>query len=169
MMPPPIKKLWTGLIKSIAPVRQIPTRIALFNAVRSWFESNRATLSRSVWQRYGIDGFLRLDASQYPLEHSQLDVDEELDRLEAVEPTSEESLVASLRDILWSLLVAKSETICSRCKSSQLSMLLAENMGVIVLTCDLCGWAQLKDGREWSGGVKLQIATQRDLMNSGFL
>ncbi len=69
--------------------------------------------------------------------------------LERVVPSSVESLLSLLDEILRDLLVFKSSVRCPQCGDDDLRCFYSCDHSVVVLNCDVCDWSEAEEGQSY--------------------
>jgi hypothetical protein len=155
------RQLWTDLAQQLGALERPATALGLVRVVLAWTGEHVARFGPLV-ARYGLDELVRCDPATQPVEYSDMNAEEEIERFGAVPPASLETLAMRIRDLLWGALVYRTHRQCPRCDGDQLRALHGATASV-VLACDACGFACDADGNEWTGGEKLSPMNMTDL------
>lgn len=135
-------------------------RGALLEFLQQWLKSHLMSWSGDLRERWGLDEFAELDLSNYLIEESSLDPEEEVRQLKSVPPTSMELMAMRIRDIFWAGITVEATITCPRCGEAQLRILEDPPSDAIVLSCDLCAWSQTSHGEPWHNARYLKPASR---------
>ena len=161
------RQLWNDLLNWFDALDR-PVDVQKLVAIVMVWTSDHLGQFGQLAARYGLDELVRFDPEQQPIEYSDIDADEEIERFRAVSPASLETLTVRLRDLLWSALVYRTHRQCPRCDSDRLRALRTETSST-VLACDFCGFACDAHGNAWEGKEKLLPMTVTELKNQRLL
>jgi hypothetical protein len=126
-------------------------------------KKTRKNLKENLWTSFGLDEYVSLDPLLYRVESAEDSVQEHVDAFNNWQPHSQESIAMVVRGILWDMVAFKTETQCPNCKDDDLRALFDPDTEEIILSCDLCCWAQSRYGKKWSGSHNLVPANKDQL------
>jgi hypothetical protein len=151
----------------------------LFQCLSAWIVSNSDLFDKKLATLYKLSDLARLNPVEYPLDMTDINVLEEVlvfkRDLEEIysapryDPDKEEFLVMRVANILWALVAFKSNLRCQNCGDDDLRCLWSRKEQKIVLVCDICMWAQLRDGANWRKPEVLVPAKEKMLRKESFL
>ncbi|HEU4583913.1 MAG TPA: hypothetical protein VFS67_36900 [Polyangiaceae bacterium] len=157
------KKAYSALLAQLDALGLNVARRELLVALQAWLQRQLAAFSPALQEDYGLRGYSSLDLARYPIEGSSLNADEEVRQLRLVPPSSADGLAMRVRDIFWSGLTIESGIECPRFKDSELRILMEEGTEQLVRACDVCLWAETRDGEHWQPGGRLVPPTIEQL------
>lgn len=152
-------KLTSSLLAHIG-ARPPGDRGALLELLQQWLKLHLMNWSSGIRGRWGLDEWAELDLSNYPVEESSFDPEEEVCQLKSVPPASMDLMAMRIRDILWAGITVEATVTCPRCGEVQLRILEDPASDTIVLSCDLCAWSQTSHGEPWHGPRHLKPASR---------
>lgn len=124
------------------------TKQEFYAAISKWLVSNKNAFKEQLWTSYGLDKLSSLDPSLFNVESSEGSIEENISRLNNLQPSSQDSIVVIIRDILWDMAAFKTDIRCPNCKDDDLRALLDPDTESIILSCDLCCWSQSNSGTQ---------------------
>ncbi len=137
--------VWNKLIEKIE-IDDIKTNLDLYKIIKEWLIENKTKYFKNVYSDYDLDFFISLNPDDYAIDFSECSVEDSLTRIEKFEPRTIDNIVMITRDILWGMVAYKSKVECPNCTEDDFRVLYEQDTMKIVLSCDLCGWAQFEDG-----------------------
>ncbi len=162
-------QLYQAFVASLERCEATKDERVFLQIVQGWLKDNVSAFEPDERRIYALDDFSSLALEELPIEYSDLNAAEEFERLRDASPSSLEGLAARIRDILWAGLVIRSRKRCPRCNEDDLKVLQETSSSQLVYTCDMCGWAQLRDGTEWSCRGEVAPAPTAMLRRHGLL
>jgi hypothetical protein len=169
-MTSPVVKLWLSLLQSLDEEGNTSDPRATLLKVQRWIYENIGSFDSELRDQFGITRILGLDLARLPIEFSDIDIGEEIDRLRAVIPSRIDMVAMRLRDLFWAGIVVRSQRLCPNCNQTDL-MILQDSNGDdhFVYACDRCVWAESEDGKPWHGGTSLWPPQTETLRRKGIL
>ena len=122
MMNKNCRKAWHEFCQTISQIDEQDTAQLIFHYLRTWYQENKMLLSRHLIDEYGLANLISIDPNSYPIERSEC-TPKIIKRFLDFAPSSEQSMVAILRDQFWELVVLSVDVECQRCGKLELSAL----------------------------------------------
>ena len=164
---------WTAQYRALVEAMRsaLPTGDGrqILAAVQSWLAASLPQFTQRLRTRYRLDELAQLPLDDYPIRLSKLNFVEEAQQLISVAPSSEETLLMRVRDLLWNAITAESHVQCPNCDSAALRVLRNADSAELVLECDRCPWAQTLPGERWERKTKFLPPTIEELSEAGVL
>ena len=157
------KKAYAALLALLDELGPNVDRRELLVGLQRWLQRQLGVFSPALQQDYGLRSYAALDLAHYPIESSSLEAAERARQLRLVPPGSVDQLAMRVRDIFWSGLTIESGIECPRCKDSELRVLIEEGTQQLVRACDICSWAETRNGEHWQPGGRLVPPTIEQL------
>lgn len=107
-------ELYSELIGSLQALPAEPSGEEFLRALQAWLQRRIAKWRPEHRSRWGLDDYVGMDLSRYPIDTSSLNPSEELRQLRAVPPSSMDVFAMRLRDILWEGVTVESPVVCPR-------------------------------------------------------
>ncbi|HLL04479.1 MAG TPA: hypothetical protein VK539_28105 [Myxococcaceae bacterium] len=162
-----MRDLWSKLVSAVSgDENEVRADWVLENA-RKWLLSNLEVFSKEEINSYGLEFWSKISISDFVIDSTEFDASTEVRQLRAVPPSSKDTVAMRVRDLFWNALVPKSDVLCPNCESDDLRILKVENQPQLAYACDICGYAQDKNGHRRSDGGRLIPATKRELEQYG--
>jgi hypothetical protein len=161
------KKAYAALLALLDELGPNVNRRELLVGLQRWLQRHLAVFSPALQQDYGLRSYAALDLAHYPIESSSLEAAERARQLRLVPPGSVDQLAMRVRDIFWPGLTIESGIECPRCKDSELRVLMEEGTQQLVRACDICSWAETRNGEHWQPGGRLVPPTLEQLERWG--
>jgi len=79
----------------------------LYSAFCKWLRDNRNHFDKKTWEAYGFDKYISLNPSLYVAEFTEGTVKDNVERFARNKPNSIDTLGMFIRDILWDIIVFK--------------------------------------------------------------
>ncbi|CBN59063.1 MULTISPECIES: hypothetical protein [Kamptonema] len=168
MMSKNCRKAWHEFCKTISQIDEQDTALLIFQYLRTWYQENKMLLSPHLIDEYGLEELINIDPNSYPIERSEC-TPEIIKRFLDFAPSSEQSMVAILRDQLWEIVVLSVDVECQRCGKLELSALFDTEAQKVVLECTQCGLIYTIDGHRYQSIETVRLAQNDDLKNAGLL
>jgi RNase P subunit RPR2 len=156
------QKLYATLQPRLRP-KSTTDLLTVLQELQEWLRESLTRIDAGLRTRYGLDDLVALDLAKYPIESTNCELRDELAQLEAVQPTSMETLMMRVRDAFWRGITRTAECQCPRCDSATLRVLVEEKSGHLVMECETCGWVQDTAGGAWQGSERLVPPTTDQL------
>jgi len=157
------KRAYSALLTQLDGLRPDLSSRELLVVLQSWLQRQLAVFSSALQEDYGLCSYSSLDLARYPIDGSSLNAAEEVRQLRLVPPGSVDGLAMRVRDIFWSGLTIESGIDCPRFKDSELRILMEEGTQQLVRACDVCLWAETRNGEHWQPGGRLVPPTIEQL------
>lgn len=162
------KKAWSDFQHMIYEIDDRDNSIIIFERIRSWYQKNKMFLPPHLIDEYGLEKLINIDVKLYPLDKSEC-TPQDIKRFLNIEPSSENSMVAILRDQLWELVVLSVEVECQRCGKLELSALFDMEAEKVILECTQCGLIHTIDGHPDESVKDVRLAQNDDLKKARLL
>lgn len=144
-------RLWDDLATFVEKNEKMTIR-NLLEDVQDFLKSREAVLKT---EDYGFRGAIRIFLEEslkvYPIENGECPLDMVKKRFTDFRPSSGNTVIQVLEEILWNLLTAKAERTCGDCEEPEMEILWDVNTGQKVYSCSVCGRSELADGTRWEG------------------
>jgi hypothetical protein len=161
------KKAYSALLPQLNGLGSKVGARELLVGLQGWLQRQLAAFSPALQEDYGLRGYSSLVLARYPIESSSLNAAEEVRQLRLVPPGSVDQLAMRVRDIFWSGLTIESGVVCPRLEDSELRILMEEGTQQLVRACDVCSWAETRNGDHWQPGGRLVPPTIEQLERWG--
>lgn len=135
----------------------------LYLAFCKWLRENRNHFDKKTWNAYGFDKYINLNPSLYVAEFTEGTVQDNVERFARYKPNSIDTLAMFIRDILWDIIVFKTNIECARCGDDHFRALANPETNEIFLSCDRCTWTQSMSGVRRCG-PKILIPARKNLL-----
>lgn len=145
------------------------TKYYFYQLICGWLANNINSFGDELWKLYNFKVYIEYDPSDYPIESSDNRVQNTIDRVCNLKPSSIDAIAMIVRDLLWDMVAYKSDIECPNCGDDDFRVLYDIKHKQIVLSCDLCGWSQFEDGKNWQGDNCLVPAKVSELKASSYL
>lgn len=163
-------KIWQGFNEFLFNCGiEALTKEQLFKIICKWVSNQEINLGSELCELYALNSYIRCNPFEYPIESSDDDVSHMLGRISRFKPSSVDSILMFIRDILWNMIAYKSSIECSNCRDDDFRVLYDEKLNKIVLCCDLCGYSELENGDVWCSDSNLVPAKTVQLKNYGYI
>jgi len=157
------KKAYWALLAQLNGLPANASSRELLVGLQGWLQRQLAVFSSALQEDYGLRTYSSLDLARYPIDGSSLNAAEEVRQLRLVSPGSVDQLAMRVRDLFWSGLTIESGIVCPRFKDSELRILMEEGTQQLVRACDVCLWAETRNGEHWQPGGRLVPPTIEQL------
>jgi predicted restriction endonuclease len=121
MMNKNCRKAWHEFCQTISPIYEQDTAPLIFHYLRTWYQENKMLLSRHLIDEYGLENLIILTLILIQL--NARNVPKIIKPFLDLAPSSEQSMVAILRDQFWELVVLSVDVECQRCGKLELCAL----------------------------------------------
>lgn len=157
------KKAYSALLLQLNGIGPNVGPLQLLVGLQAWLQRHLAVFSPALQEDYGLRSYSSLELARYPIESSALNAAEEARQLRLVPPGSGDGLALRVRDLFWSGLTIESGIVCPRLEDSELRILMEEGTRQLIRACDVCLWAETRNGERWQPGGRLVPPTIEQL------
>lgn len=168
MMNKNCRTAWRKFCQTISHIDEQDTAPVIFHYLRTWYQENKMLLPAYLIEEYRLEKLITIDPNSYPIERSEC-TPRSIKRFLDFTPSSEQTMVAILRDQLWELVVLSVDVECRRCGKLELSALFDAEAKKVVLECTQCGLIHTIDGHSDESVKTVRLAQNDDLKNAGLL
>jgi len=143
-----------------------------YTALIEWIKSNVELFDMSMLQDNRIMELLDLNPEEYLIDNPSISLDMESIRMFNNKPSALDSLLMGISSTLWELISISLDENCSNCVYGELRYIIYESeltqKRELVIECEQCGYAELLNGKKWSGGMaNVFPANKKDLEKFG--
>lgn len=163
-----LRSAWREFQQMISQIDNRDNQVSIFECIQNWYFGNKKMLSSHLTEEYGLEELINIDTKDYPLEKSECSP-EHIKRYLKIEFSSEQSMIASLRDQLWELIVLAVDIECQRCGKLEMSALFNIETETVFFECTQCGWVKTIDEQPVESIKKIRLATNQDLKVAGLI
>lgn len=162
-------KNWFDLQKNISNQSELVSPYMLCETLIAWSRSLQISKDKHIKELYNLylSNYANLDLSKYPISHLGNAFKDFLnyDYINQ-KPKDIERAIVLTRDILWNLIVVKSEKECPNCGRDKLRVLTDESENRLYLSCDECAYTENLKSERIDIDIRLQPASSKLLLSN---
>lgn len=169
-------KLWNSLMEKLEITTSMTSHIKYYKTLVNWLKENKQFIGEDILKRNCIDILMNLDFKIY-INEGEPDLpflENELNRLKTLSPSSVDSVIMIIKQLLWDMVTIRYNGECSNCLCVDLRIVLARYKDFekeqIVVSCEQCGFITHPGGEPlFEGSLDFIPANQFDLKRYGYL